>query len=371
MAQARTRTQIVIQEHEPDTVPALEALPIPQKSGVGRKFLLYVAALAVLLALGAFLLFRTHRPATLGEKNSILVADFANTTGDPVFDDTLRQGLSVELEQTPFLQFVSDDQIGKTLRLMEKPPDTRLTPGVAREACRRANAATEIEGSIATLGNQYVIGLSAVDCQSGDTLAQEQASANGKERVLIALGDAASKLRVKLGEPRASLEKHGTAGRATTPSLEALKAYSMGWKVAASQGGEPAIPFFRRAVEIDPSFAVAYATLGLMYGSTGSSQLATENVTRAYEIRDRASDKERFFITGYYFGRATGNQEKAQQVCDEWARTYPREVFFPIPFLLGLLTLYSPTSKGPWKRRKRSSSSTPTPALDTIFSATT
>ncbi len=162
-------------------------------------------------------------------------------------------------------------------------------------------------------------------------------SANGKEKVLAAPGGAASKLRAKLGESRASLEKHDTPlAEATTPSLEALKAYSMGWKVAASQGGEPAIPFFRRAVEIDPSFAIAYATLGLMYGSTGSSQLATENVTRAYELRDRASDKERFFITGYYFGRATGNQEKAQQVCDEWARTYPRE-FLPHSFLGGFV----------------------------------
>jgi DNA-binding winged helix-turn-helix (wHTH) protein/tetratricopeptide (TPR) repeat protein len=337
VAQARTRTQIVIEENGAETDQGLKALPIPRTRRAGRRLLLSMAVVTALLALGAFLVIRSWRPATLGAKNFILVADFTNTTGDPVFDDTLRQGLSVELEQTPFLQFVSDDQIGKTLRLMEKPADTRLTPGVAREVCRRVDAATEIEGSIAALGNQYVIGLKAVDCQSGEPLAREQVSANGKEKVLTALGDAASKLRAKLGESRASLEMHDTPlAEATTPSLEALKAYSMGWKVAASQGGEPAIPFFRRAVEIDPSFAIAYATLGLMYGSTGSSELATENVTRAYELRDRASDKERFFITGYYFGRATGNQEKAQQVCDEWARTYPRE-FLPHSFLGGFV----------------------------------
>lgn len=336
VAQARTRTQIVIEEDDAEAAPRLKMLPVPQKFKASWRLLIALSVAAV-LALGAFLLTRARRPATLGEKNSILVADFANSTGDLVFDDTLRQGLSVELEQTPFLHFVSDDQIAKTLRLMEKPPDTRLTPDVAREVCRRANAATEIEGSIANLGSQYVIGLSAVECQTGETLAHEQASANGKEKVLTALGDATSKLRAKLGESRASLEKHDTPlAEATTPSLEALKAYSMGWKVAASQGGEPAVPFFRRAVEIDPSFAMAYATLGLMYGSTGSSQLATENVTRAYGLRDRASDKERFFITGYYFGRALGNQEKAQQVCDEWARTYPSE-FLPHSFLAGFV----------------------------------
>jgi len=337
VAQARTRTQIVIEENEAVTDQALNALPIPQKRGAGRKLPVSVAVVVVLLALGAFLLIRGRRPANLGEKNSILVADFVNTTGDTVFDDTLRQGLSVELEQAPFLQIVSDDQIGKTLRLMEKPADTRLTQAVAREVCRRANAATEIVGSIAALGNQYVIGLNAVDCQSGEMLAQEQVSANGKEKVLTALGGAASQLRAKLGESRASLEKHDTPlAEATTPSLEALKAYSLGWKVVAQQGDEPAIPFFQHAVEIDPSFAIDYASLALMYGSMGSSQLATENIKRAYELRDRASDKERFFITSYYFGRGTGNQEKAQQVCNEWARTYPREAF-PHSFLAGFI----------------------------------
>jgi DNA-binding winged helix-turn-helix (wHTH) protein/tetratricopeptide (TPR) repeat protein len=337
VAQARILTQIVIEENEAEPAEVLKAFPVPRKLRGSGRFLLPVVAVALLLLLGALFLIRSRRLANQDEKNSILVADFTNTTGDPVFDDTLRRGLSVELEQAPFLQFVSDDQVEKTLRLMEKPPDTRLTPGVSREVCRRANAATEIEGSIAALGNQYIVGLNAVDCQTGETLAQEQVSANGKEKVLIALGDAASKLRAKLGESRASLERFDTPlAEATTPSLDALKAYSLGWKVAASSGGEPAIPFFQRAVEIDPSFATAYASLALMYGSTGSSELATENVTRAYELRDRASDKERFFITGYYFGRAIGNQEKAQKVCDEWARTYPHE-FLPHSFLAGFV----------------------------------
>jgi DNA-binding winged helix-turn-helix (wHTH) protein/tetratricopeptide (TPR) repeat protein len=346
VAQSRTRTQIVIEEDEAEPAEVLQALPVPRDPRGGRRLLLPVGATAFLLLLVALFLIRSRRPAKPDEKNIILLADFTNTTGNPVFDDTLRRGLSVELEQTPFLQFVSDDRVGKTLRLMEKPPDTRLTPDVAREVCRRANASTEIEGSIAALGNQYVIGLNAVDCQSGETLAQEQVSADGKEKVLTALGDAASKLRSKLGESRASLEKFDTPlAEATTPSLEALKAYSLGWKVVALQGDEPAIPFFQRAVEIDASFATAYASLGLMYGSSGSSELATENVTRAYELRDRASDKERFFITGYYFGRAIGNQEKAQQVCDEWARTYPRE-FLSHSFLAGFVDLVLANYKG-------------------------
>lgn len=345
VAQARTRTQIVIEENEAQTDQALKALPIPQKSGAGRKFLLSVVV-GLLLAFGAFLLIRNRRPANLGEKDSILVADFVNATGDPVFDDTLRQGMEVQLEQSPSLSLVSGDSIQRALGLMGKSPDARLSGQTAREVCERTGAFAVLEGSIKPLGSEYVLDLRSVNCRTGENIDEEQAQVARKEDALDAITKMARGFRARAGESVAALVKHDTPlADATTSSLEALKAYSLGWKVAASQGDEPAIPFFQRAVEIDPSFALAYASLGLMYGSSGSSELATENVTRAYELRDRASDKERFFITGYYFGRATGNQEKAEQVCNEWERTYPRE-FLPHAFLAGFVDLVLANYKG-------------------------
>jgi DNA-binding winged helix-turn-helix (wHTH) protein len=345
VAQALTRTQIVIEENEADTDQALKALPILQKPGAGRKFLLPIAVVAV-LAFGAFLLIRNRQPANLGEKSSILVADFVNTTGDPVFDDTLRQGMQVQLEQSPSLSVVSEDSIRQALGLMGKSPDARLIGQAARDVCERTGSSAVLEGSIKPLGSEYVLDLRSVNCRTGENIDDEQVQVARKEDALDAVSRMARGFRARAGESMAALVKHDTPlADATTSSLEALKAYSLGWKVAASRGGEPAIPFFKRAVEIDPSFALAYASLGLMYGSTGSSQLATENVTRAYELRSRASDKERFFITGYYFGRATGNQEKAQQVCDEWARTYPHE-FLPHSFLAGFVDLVLANYKG-------------------------
>jgi DNA-binding winged helix-turn-helix (wHTH) protein/tetratricopeptide (TPR) repeat protein len=346
VAQARTRTQIVIEENEAETDQPLKTLPIPQTPKVNRKFLLYITVVAVPLALAAFLLMRTRRPANLGEKGSILVADFVNTTGDPVFDDTLRQGMEVQLEQSPSLSLVSEDSIRQALGLMGKPLDARLTGQTARDVCERTGSSAVVEGSIKPLGSEYVLDLRSVDCRNGENIDDQQVQVARKEGALDAVTRMARGFRARTGESVAVLVKHDTPlADATTSSLEALKAYSMGWKVAASQGGEPAISFFQRAVEIDPSFALAYASLGLMYGSSGSSQLATENVTRAYELRDRTSDKERFFITGYYFGRATGNQEKAQQVCEEWARTYPRE-FLPHSFLAGFVDLVLANYKG-------------------------
>jgi DNA-binding winged helix-turn-helix (wHTH) protein/Flp pilus assembly protein TadD len=337
VAQARARTQIVIEENEAETDQALKAFPISQKPRAGRKFLLSMAVVAVLLALGASLLIRNRRPANLGEKDSILVADFVNTTGDPVFDDTLRQGMEVQLEQSPSLSLVSEDSIRQALGLMGKSADARLTGQTAREVCERIGSSAVLEGSIKPLGSEYVLDLRSVNCRTGENIDDQQVQVARKEDTLDAVTRMARGFRARAGESVDALAKHDTPlADATTSSLEALKAYSLGWKVAASQGGEPATPFFKRAVEIDPSFALAYASLGLMYGSTGSSQRATENVTRAYELRGRASDKERFFIDGYYFGRATGNQEKAQQVCDEWARMYPRE-FLPHSFLAGFV----------------------------------
>jgi DNA-binding winged helix-turn-helix (wHTH) protein/tetratricopeptide (TPR) repeat protein len=339
VAQARTRTQIVIEENEAETDHAPKALPIPRKPKASRRLLLSAAVVALLLVLGAFLLIRNRRHANLDEKDSILVADFVNTTGDPVFDDTLRQGMEVQLEQSPSLSLISEDSIRQALGLMGKPPDTRLTGQTARDVCERTGSSAVLEGSIKALGSEYVLDLRSVNCRTGENIDDEQVQVARKEDALDAVTRMARGFRARAGESAAALVQHDTPlAEATTPSLEALKAYSLGWKVAALQGPEPAIPLIKRAIEIDPSFALAYASLGLMYGSSGSSELATENVTRAYELRDRTSEKERFFITGYYFGRATGNQEKAQQVCDEWARTYPRE-FLPHAFLAGFVDL--------------------------------
>jgi DNA-binding winged helix-turn-helix (wHTH) protein/tetratricopeptide (TPR) repeat protein len=346
VAQAQTRTQIVIEEIEAETDHALKAFPVPQKPAAGHKFMLSAAVAAVLLALGASLLIRNRPPANRSETDSILVADFLNTTGDPVFDDTLRQGMEVQLQQSPSLSLVSEHSIRRALVLMRQSPDARLTGQIAQEVCERIGSFAVLVGSIKPLGSEYVLNLRSVNCRTGESIDNEQAQVARKEDALDAVTRMARGFRTRAGESVAALAKHETPlVEATTPSLQALKAYSLGWKVEASQGDEPAIPFFQRAVEIDPSFAMAYASLGLMYGSSGSSELATENVARAYELRDRASDMERFFITAYYFGRATGNQEKAQQVCKEWARTYPRE-FLPHAFLGGFVDLVLANYKG-------------------------
>ena len=248
VAQARTRTQIVIEENEAETDQALKALPIPQKPKAGRKFLLSVAVVAVLLALGAFLLVRNRRPANLGEKNSILVADFVNTTGDPVFDDTLRQGMEVQLEQSPSLSLVSEDSIRQALSLMGKSPDARLTGQTAREVCERTGSSAVLEGSIS------VSEASTYWTSGPSTVAPERTSMTSRSRLRgrktpwTPSPEWRGVFATRAGESVAALAKHDTPlAEATTPSLEALKAYSLGWKVAASQGGEPAIPFFQRA----------------------------------------------------------------------------------------------------------------------------
>jgi serine/threonine protein kinase/tetratricopeptide (TPR) repeat protein len=301
-----------------------------------RGMAVILAALVVLsLSVGGYFYWR--RPPRLTDKDTIVLADFANTTGDAVFDGTLQQGLAVQLEQSPFLSLITEQRIQQVLRLMGQPQDARLTPEIARDLCERTGSAAVLDGTIASLGSQYVLGLRARDCRTGDVFAEEQVQAARKEDVLNALGEIASKFRSRLGESLTTVRKHDTPlAEATTPSLEALKAYSMGWKVVASQGGDAAVPFFQHAVEIDPKFAIAYASLGLMYGSMGETEAGTENTRKAYELRDRASDNEKFFITAYYDGRATGNQKKAQQTCEAWARAYPRE-WNPHSFLAGFI----------------------------------
>jgi serine/threonine protein kinase/tetratricopeptide (TPR) repeat protein len=257
-------------------------------------------------------------------KDTIVLADFDNKTGDPVFDDTLRQGLSVELQQSPFFSLISDQKIQATLALMGQPRDARLIPETARQICERSGSTAMLAGSIAALGSRYVVGLRAENCNTGSILDQEQALAANREDVLNSLSQIARKFRTRVGESLATFEKHSTPlAEATTPSLEALKAYSTGMKANLSAGSAAAVPFFRRAIEIDPQFAMAYADLGLAYSDVGESVLSAESTTKAWQLRDRVSDREKFFIDFIYEREVTGNLEKAYQTLETWYQTYP------------------------------------------------
>lgn len=281
-----------------------------------------IATLAV--AAGGYLYF--HRAPKLTEKDSIIIADFTNTTGDPVFDGTLRQGLSIQLEQSPFFDVLSGDQIAEQLRLMEKPPGARLAPDVARDVCERLNAKAEIEGSIAALGSQYVIGLNAVNCHTGETLAEEQATAEGKTKVLAALGNAASNLRSKLGESRASLEAYDVPlVQATTSSLEALQAFNRCEQEFWKSDYQLAVSFCKRAVDIDPNFANPYGLLGILYANLNESDLEAAAVKKGYDLRNRASEREKFLILWTYYFFGMGDLERTLQVAQQHARTYPRD----------------------------------------------
>ncbi len=288
------------------------------------------AVVIIALAFGGWLYYGRKAQA-LTEKDTIVLADFTNTTGDSVFDGTLRQGLAVQLEQSPFLTFVSEQRIQQTLRLMDQPPDARLTPEIARDLCQRTQSAAFLDGSIASLGSQYVLGLKAVNCRTGDSLAQEQATADGKERVLKALGEAAAKLREKLGESLVTVQKLDTPiEQASTPSLEALQAYSLGRKTLVGKGDwAAAVPLFQRAIRLDPNFAMAYASLGVDYSNLGETSLASENTKKAYELRERVSEREKFYIESHYQHYVTGDLEKARQAYELWAQTYPRDLVPP------------------------------------------
>ena len=297
----------------------------PGSTSIGKRRKVIVPAIVAVLALSAGGYFYFRRTPRLTDKDTIVLADFSNTTGDSVFDGTLRQGMAVQLEQSPFLSIISEQRIQQVLRLMGKPADARLTPEFAREICERTASAAVLDGSIASLGSQYVLGLRAEDCRTGDVLAEEQVQAARKEDVLNALGQIASKFRSRVGESLTTVKKYDVPlAEATTPSLEALKAYSAGWQVVSSTGSAAAVPFFSRAIEIDPNFASAYAALGRMYGDIGESVLSAQNTDKAYQLRDHASDQERFFISLTYELQVTGNLEKAQQICDLWVRAYPR-----------------------------------------------
>jgi len=297
------------------TTPGTRALPAATA----------ILAIGVLLVGG--LLWRWREAPRLTAKDTIVLADFTNTTGDAVFDGALREGLAAQLEQSPFLNLLSDTRIAQTLALMAQPRDTQLSPPLAREVCQRTGSAASIEGSIASLGSQYVLGLKAVDCHSGDLLAEEQVTANGKEHVLKGLGEAATKLRQKLGESLASVEKYDTPlASVTTPSLEALQAYSLGYRTqTVKNDSAAAIPLYQRAISLDPNFAVAYARLGTTYFNMGQTARAAESTRKAYELRERVSERERFYIASHHEEYVNGDLEAARKIYESWAQTYPRD----------------------------------------------
>ncbi|MGA2539661.1 MAG: winged helix-turn-helix domain-containing protein, partial [Terracidiphilus sp.] len=298
------------------------------------------AALVVIgLGIGGWIYFG-RRPHPFNETDTIVLADFSNSTGDAVFDDTLKQALGISLQQSPFFNVVSDQTVTQTLQLMTRPPGTPLTPEVAREVCQRAGSRAYIAGSIAKIGTEYVVGLKAVNCAIGDTLSQKQAQVAEKEKVLDALGGVAAKLRADLGESLSSIRTFDTPiQQATTASFEALKAYSLGRKTWNENGGNHAIPFFQRAIELDPNFAMAHAYLGIVYLNLGEESKSVENLTEAYQLRDRVTEPEKFLISSMYYGYVTGEAEKGIEVCELWTQTYPRDPRPPLNLAAAYNTL--------------------------------
>jgi eukaryotic-like serine/threonine-protein kinase len=295
---------------------------------VAKGWKIVVPVLTVALLAAGWLYYRSHLlNKHLTEKDTIVLAEFTNMTGDPVFDGTLRQGLSVQLEQSPFLSLISDERIQRTLRLMGKPADAKLTREIAREICQRTGSTTVLNGSIAQIGTEYSLILKAVNCSNGESLASTEAQANDRSHVLDALGKAASEIRNKLGESIGSVQKFDTPlEQATTPSLEALQAFSLGWNTQDLKGDDAAaVPLLQRAIQLDPNFAMAYAALGTCYGNLGETDLASENTKKAYELRQGLSEREKLYIETMFNIYVTGNWEKARQVCDLWAQTYPRD----------------------------------------------
>jgi len=279
-----------------------------------------LAAIVLTAALAASLYYRSHQQSKpLTDKDTIVLADFANSTGDAVFDDTLKTALSVSLNQSPFLNVLSENKVAATLKLMTRPRDTKLTPDIARELCQRAGSKAYIAGSIASLGSQYVLGLKVVNCQSGDTLVQEQATAASKEKVLDTLGIVASKLRGALGESLASVQKLDVPlEQATTSSLEALQAYSLGEKANREKSSNAALPYHQRAIELDPNFAIGYGAVGSDYFSLGELGRASEYHTKAFQLREHASEREKLTITAHYYQDVTGELDKGAQAFQEW-----------------------------------------------------
>lgn len=300
--------------------------PLPRPAPAWRRPVFVGAPLATVLLVGAFLVYRQITTPALTEKDAIVLASVVNRTGDAMFDDTLGEALALQLRQSPFLSVVPDQQVQATLRLMGREPMTPVTAEIGREVCQRAAAKALLGGTIATLGSSYVITLNAQDCVDGDVLAEQQAQAASKEEVLLALGSAVSKFRQQLGESLPSIQRYDARiEEATTRSLEALKAYSQGVRTRRMTGDFDSVPFFRRAIELDPEFALAYARLGTVYNNLGQSDEAKKMTTRAYELRQRVSEAERLYIEARYFSVVDVDTQKALDAYNVWLATYPRD----------------------------------------------
>jgi len=293
----------------------------------GKVWMIAVPLLLVALLIAGGLYYHSHQQSKLlTDKDTIVLADFDNKTGDAVFDDTLKTALTVSLRQSPFLNLLSDDKVASTLRLMQRPTSTRLTAELVRELCQRAGSKVYVAGSIASLGSEYVLGLKAVNCQSGEAVVEEQVTAAAKEKVLDALGEAASKLRGELGESLATVQKFDVPlAEATTSSFEALKAYSLGEKAYHGGAGAAFLPYHQRAIELDPNFAMGYLAVGTDYSSLSELGRATEYITKAFELREHASEREKLAITARYYANVTGEADKAEQTFQEGIQNYPRE----------------------------------------------
>ena len=285
-----------------------------------------LSSTAGLLALSGAGYFYFHRAPKLTGRDTILLADFQNKAGDPVFNDTLRQGLEVQLQESPFLSLISDDRIEKTLDMMGRPKTTPLTGAVAREVCARTNSAALLDGAISSLGAHYVLGVRAIDCRSGSVIYEQQVQVTRKEEVIGAITKIAARFRERSGESLATVQRYSTPlDEAATPSLEALKEYSLAGKVLRTEGHLKALPLYQRAVEIDPEFASAHAWLGRVYAGIGEFSLGLESAEKAWRYRHRASDHERFYIDLSYYRQVKGDLEKSAQVCDAWIQSYPRD----------------------------------------------
>jgi len=320
-------------EHSPAAAPA-PATSAGAKSWPWAKALL----LLLLIASGASaFLFLARGKRVFTAKDTVVLGDFANHTGDPVFDDALRQGMAIELEQSPFLKLISEERMHQTLSLMGQPPDAKLTPAIALELCQRDASAAVLGGSIAQIGAQYLLTLKAINCANGESLASTEARASDKNHVLEALGKTASAMRYKLGESLSAVQKFNTPlEQATTPSLDALKALSSGRKVWFVEGEAGAIPFYKRAIELDPKFALAYAWLGIGFTTLGESSIGAGYTRKAFELRQRTSEAEKYFISSVFYKEVTGDIEKAQQSCKLWKQDYPRSDM-PHAYLAGAI----------------------------------
>ncbi|HET7873431.1 MAG TPA: tetratricopeptide repeat protein, partial [Terriglobales bacterium] len=305
------------------TPEATRGLAAPRQ--MSGKLLAGVVVLVLGVIVGGFY-YRAQLARRLSESDSIVIADFSNSTGDAIFNDALKQGLNVALHQSPFLSIASDDKLASSLKLMTLPPGTPVTGAVAREACERMGSKAYIEGAIALLGSEYVLGLKAVNCRSGEVLAREQATAGTKEKVIPALGEAASRLRTQLGESLATVQKYDVRlEQATTSSLEALKSFSVARSYAIRGQYADAVPLYKHAIELDPNFAMAHARLGQAYANNGQSELSLESVRRAFQLKDRTSELEKFYIVTRYYELVTGEVDKRIETLQLWKNMYPRE----------------------------------------------